>query len=894
MYKFSKFLIPLFLISSVFAQTEDVVLPDEIEVTILEKPNNNFDELVSVNDVVFELRKNYGINGSVELTKTLWQILISYSNQEQANNSWQRAVNKVTEFNENTLLPSVNFQFVSGQILSKDTHGMALEKWLDSRSGTKIGRDKVKDFLSLNDDLIVYFNLKEVWSIILMDIQKQESIIWQDVFFNSLTLFMNEELSIKKDGAKDSTEKPESNEASIISAVKKWETNDNNSRELAELMVELEVANNLDTQFYQSVLRFSLNKHNKHYLASSISWFEVVYHLNLRKPLFKEGVLAVILDYVESADVWFLSNEAELLSVNEKLPSIVEKSIHHLKLYFQKNEAEVNHAAISTDLPVPYELIEPLFNKYMATPFRIQIRKKLEVCLNISEEFGPYPQQPIDVKQFNGCIEDMTNSVITEATSRELSGSLTKVDTKQALDRALQSPAWQIINILNARVAENNCLKESDQSINPFEWTLAAESLMWFIDRWPAYFASYPNNAKIQELVKQGEKLTQGFACVEEPTSELLKTNFSQIEQAWENLKTQINQVVLEFNEMELMDGSDLNLLSNADKQSSYRVEEAEIEACDVQNACGVHVELSPSRALFGLFPNHLLVADQLKLGKLKLCYDNVGWENRRSASTHLENPSVANYFGNFSFSIKGFYNEKLVFERKLTSQTESYYLFAANNEEVLETYCPLPIVGNKISTKLKRGTYGLFPNRLTFLTASRASETNILKSNWSSGEEWQDLVASEEITVVSENKLEQLNAGVQLAYQNLAKKLQDSIYQTLLGRTRELTEKQQLLMDGFNDLQRMTKLFSHMVYLTVSDEYMTNDQLHGIVFGKDKIPNALTIVEYYKNQLNINQLILRIDENMKINKYKWNNFSASWSNAYLNNILYRLKSLQH
>ena len=32
MYKFSKFLIPLFLISSVFAQTEDVVLPDEIEV----------------------------------------------------------------------------------------------------------------------------------------------------------------------------------------------------------------------------------------------------------------------------------------------------------------------------------------------------------------------------------------------------------------------------------------------------------------------------------------------------------------------------------------------------------------------------------------------------------------------------------------------------------------------------------------------------------------------------------------------------------------------------------------------------------------------------------------------------------------------------------------------
>ena len=100
-------------------------------------------------------------------------------------------------------------------------------------------------------------------------------------------------------------------------------------------------------------------------------------------------------------------------------------------------------------------MISRNFDKYMNNPFRRKIQRNLEVCLNISEEFGPFPQQPIDDKQFSGCVNDMVVAATTEASIRELSGSLTKINSQQALDRALQLPAWQIINLLYANSAEN-------------------------------------------------------------------------------------------------------------------------------------------------------------------------------------------------------------------------------------------------------------------------------------------------------------------------------------------------------------------------------------------------------------------------------------------------------
>ena len=894
-YKFVIILILMLFNASTNSQEIQESVTNESDNSIEEINKNEFEQLLSAKSVVYQLRKKYGIRGSVKLSKSLWQILTSFSNQQQAQNIWETAINSIADIDKSIYPPHVKLEFSSGQVLSGYTNGMNLEKWNNNRSSVKLTRKNIEDSFDLNDDLTIYMQLDDIWEIILLDVIKQENIVWNNVFLDSINLFAE----IQQDTNKNIT----NDEVQIFAEIMNWQSSDNLDTALADLIQIIEKSRSIQNHLYQSIIRFSLNKHHNYYLAASLSWLEVVYRLSVAKLDFSESEKLQVEEFIEQNDTWFLSKEQELLAINTNLPEWVESSTQNLKNFYKTEAADLG---FNSSLPNAYQFIEPTFNKYMATPFRRDIRSELEVCLNISEEFTPMPQLPITTNQFVGCIKDFTKAATVEAKSQGLSGLLSKVETTKAFDRALKLPAWQNINILYANQASNNCLDNSKLLASPFEWSLAAESLLWFADRWPGYLASFSQVNKFNKttsendfsqvdefnkIILEGQRLINGYDCFEKPESEILKAQFSQIISSWKNVKVQIKQVADEFNENNLSKGSDIDLIDGSDKTGNYRVEDAIISACDDQKSCGVHVNLESSRALFGLFPNHLLMADQLKLGKLKLCYDNVGWENKRSASTHLDNDSVANYFGNFSFSIKGFYDEELVFERKLISKSEYHYLFAANNEEVLSTYCPLSIVGSKISTTLKQGTYGLVPNRLTFLTASRSNESKIIFSNWSEGEEWKDQITNENATIVTENKLEGLIENSQQAYQQKAKELQDLIYQTLLNRNPNPTEVQTSLTDAFANMHRMTRVFSHMLYILKEDDLFTNDELHGMVFGMDKIPNINQLGEYYQNQLNINQLIESVDENMKNNQIKWNKFSSNWSHAYLKNILYRLKS---
>ena len=887
----------ILIVSSLFvpsleAQEKTVVnnaelISAEQETPEIEVIKNEFDHLISVNQVVLQLRKTYGVDGSVLLSKTLWQILISYSNQQQAQNVWQTAISHVTGLNtidSNMSLSVVNSQYSSGQVLARYTNGMTTEKWNKNRGIFKITKKNIYDFFKLADDLSIYLQLNEVWEVLLIDIAKQEDIQWNDVFLNSLNLF-DEDNEARQE---DLPTKQNIDANGFFAAIGSWQDSENKKIALADLVQYVESQDQSGVFYYQAIIRFILNKSKQHYMATSQSWFAVAEQLYLRKAHLEQVELQAVNQFIEENDTWFLSKEQQLLAIDEKLPQWVESSIHQLKTYYATESVVTD---IDGQITV-YQMIEAHVKKYMATPFRQKIHNDLEVCLNISEEFAPYPQQPIDDKQFKGCINDMVIAATQEASVRELSGSLTKIDTEQALDRALRLPSWQIINILYANVAQDDCLDDSHQLVNPFEWTLAAESLLWFVDRWPAYMHSYPQNSQISKIIRQGEHLIESHPCLEKPEWEILDAHFTQIVQSWENVKNQIKQLVTEFRQDNLTNGSDIDLLENAEKQSNYRVEDVTIMACDPQQSCGVHVELESSRALFGLFPNHLLVADQLKLGSLKLCYDNVGWENIRSAPTHLKNDSVANYFGNFSFSLKGFYDEELIFERKLTDKQEYLYLFAENSEKVLETSCPLSIVGDKISTQLKGGTYGLVPNRLTFLTASRANESKILQSNWSAGEEWRDKITTPEALLVSSNELLEMSADIQQAYQLKAADLQNLIYQAMLNRVPVPTAIQQQLTDGFANMQRSTELFTALNYFLQMDALMVNDALHGILFGGNKIPDTVTIDQFYQNQININLLISSVDENLNANKEKWNASAKTLSNSHINNILFRLKSI--
>ncbi len=846
--------------------------------------------LVATQDVVFELRKNYGIKASVELTRALWQVLHAYSNQQQAQIIWQSAINKVTDM-DNSLPIVVSSSYNAGEVMISYVNGMSEKKWNTNRRLPRINKEKLGDFLRMNDDLTIYFNLQSVWELLLQGVAKQKNINWSEVFQKNLKVFELPKLVDKPEENRNQVlaETQQVNDLSpvpsLASALDTWIYSEDREYELSGLMKRVDLLNN--KQLSWALIRFVLAKDNEQFLSSAMTWFALAQQLLARLDSLTESELSFYQKFIEENDAWFLTKEQDLMAVDTRISELIELSFHQIKPIVQ-NPQDLTKVKLTS----VYELLYSNFGKYMSSPFRNKIRKDLEVCLNISEEFAPYPQEPIDEKQFKGCVDDMYYAAVNEATSRELSGTQIKVENFQALDRALALPVWQTINILYANLTSTECLKTSKQLPNPLEWTMAAESMLWFADRWPAYMDKYQQKNKIEDIIAKGRLLFDGLDCTKGKNNELLNAEFNRVVQSWKQVETDIQKVIEEFNATFLKPGSDLDLIDDTHSKSNYRVEGAKIAACNVQSSCGVLVELEPSKALYNLFPSHLLMADQLKQGHVKLCYDDVGWEDRRAAPTHLDNNNVANYMGKFSFSLKGFYNDQLVFSRKITDKQEYNYIFAANTEAVLNTYCPLSIVGEKISTKLARGTFGLVPNRLTFLTASRANETDILVGNWASGEEWENAILGDDVEVIAEDNLDDLQANIVTAYQQKAKQLQDIIYKSLLNKQAKASESQKGLSNSFATMQRHEKLLFSYNYLLQMDRLMQDDDLHGLFFGSNKVVDASTIKNYFENQVNIKVLQNEVERNLKSNQEKWNALVNQVSNSHILSLLYRLDSI--
>ena len=119
--------------------------------------------------------------------------------------------------------------------------------------------------------------------------------------------------------------------------------------------------------------------------------------------------------FVDKVDQWFLERSLELSDVDADLPQIVELTINKLKSSLFLNDSD------SVNLPTSFDLVSTTMNEYMNSPFRKEIRDKLEICLDMSKELAPFPQEPISINQFSGCIKDMSDWVMVHSKSRELS-----------------------------------------------------------------------------------------------------------------------------------------------------------------------------------------------------------------------------------------------------------------------------------------------------------------------------------------------------------------------------------------------------------------------------------------------------------------------------------------
>lgn len=803
------------------------------------------------------LRKRYGLHGSVVLTRAAQKILDSFVDEQQAALLWHNAQESISAAErEDSVLFGIDTHAMAGLVLSRNSHGMTPDRWQQVLLPLDAGRVPLDVLLQNRDELAVYLQLPAVWDRLLAAMRDRPHVDWQNVFGDLL-----------------SSPLPKPATLSIWQELVSWAQQPQRSQNLADVALTFNRQQHrlslMQQALLKKLLQLTLNKDRQHYLAAALNWLEAfsIASTYLADWLAHEG--QVLQPLLENNDTWFIAHHDKLAAIDERLPKVLEQSFQRLQksgattaVDFQKQMA-----AIFFSLPD--------IHAYLKQPFRRLLQQQLEVCLNLSETQKPLPDQPIEPQQYTGCVEDLAQWAAVTAREDELAGSLQPPEDDEALARVLQLPAWQIINTLYAMEARADCLQDSQRKANPLEWFLGSESLVWFNDRWPQYLESLKPVTHLTAPVSTGESLQAGYACLRDPVGQTLARRMAQVIAQWQRVKQLITAVADEYRREHLKPGSDIDLLGSLWQASHYRPQNLTIGPCDPRNTCGVHSELEPSRALLALFPNHLLLADQLNLGEIRLCYDNVGWENREAGPTHLSNPAVANYYGNLALSLKGYFNNKLVFARRIQSLQKYHYLFGRNDPAVLQLACPLPILGEQIVTQLPEGTHGLVPNRLTFLTAARANADAIIKQNWTEGEEWRDRLADDlRVKVLASNSLEEVKLQVEEKFIEHTSALQKQLYRLLLGTADANSDQQQALADAAAQYFLYRRLVQAMASVFIPDQLLFEQNLHAIFYGQQRLPDKAMLARFYRQQIAIRTVNERFERFQEVALQAWLQYS--------------------
>jgi hypothetical protein len=399
-------------------------------------------------------------------------------------------------------------------------------------------------------------------------------------------------------------------------------------------------------------------------------------------------------------------------------------------------------------------LLIPDMAYYFGQPVRQAIANEADRCIGIIAEAGQPGQPPIGREPFDSCLENLVGLAGEQAARPELAGDPDGPFGTDQLLRELVMTAPQRVNYALGYLQERaatDCELPGAPLPNPLEWASLAALVDWFAEQSPVYFQTPANEGRVVALRAQGmnlmRSLTEQVDCISGSgagISDPVMRSLRDYRASLDELIAGIREAEIEFRENVLKPGSDVVLHGDATQRTAFRSEELEIGPCDPLRICEASGTLETTRALIGQFPDVYLIADQIGLGEIEICYDNVQWVNRRSEPVRAEDPYVANYFGQLSFDLVGRYREDggttEVFGARFTSPSEYHYLFAAAEAEVLDDACPTEWIGSRIVTPMVNDpTVRVVPNRLTYLAAARRRPSELLSANWARNEEWRD-----------------------------------------------------------------------------------------------------------------------------------------------------------
>lgn len=833
------FLLSLFLLIQTAPNIAQEIEP-EIEVEIFSFENGN--------QIASHLRSEYGIAKAVYLTQLADQLSDSFASKEQLQQQWLQALDSAIVEPQN--FARINSHALMVQSLIQHTNGMTLNRWRQINIPTQRRFNEPNQFKPSADTFTKWLNLNAYWQYLMSD-KRAKVASW-----NPWVAEAENPKEISDQTSDTKTDEDNDSVSAVLSMLLNGNSID--AANINQLSLQSTQADPLAV----ALIRQQFHREITQPLAMAYDWIEIYQLLELSPRLLTAEQQTQLASILARTTTQWQSDEASTTELNPALFSLLNQVFTALPNKFKNPDhfdQELNNAIFTfiTGIQNP--------NTYFTHPLRQDIQENLEVCLNLSAQQRPEPPLPIADNQFEGCLDEFINWGSNLSKSADFAGNLIKLDNPASINRAVELPAVQIINNLAIQAAGDvSCKQQTSNRSNWVEWSMAAATLSWFNDRWPALMATQETNQILEPMLRAGENIFDYSACIADNAP--LQRQYEVVLNKWERLKQEIITHVNQFMTERLTPNSDVDLFKSIDQVTQYVPEDLTIGPCDVAQSCGAFIALEPSIELLNLFPNHLKLAEQFGLGKLAICYEQVQWVNRETAPTHLDNNKIANFSGQLALQLSGKYQKKNVFTKQFVSEQSHIYLFGENNTEVLDTACPLKLIGKQINTTLDRGTFGLLPNRLTFLTAAKVDVNAVIENNWQG---WLSSLQNQQDNFVFFDEMNEVRTTLNDAFLQQANDLQQEIYRKLIANNISRSNDSALSRATFDFithrklLERMTTgLYPHLL--------AADAKLHAAINGQNRLVDMQFFRSAYQAQKNVVDMLNLADENFIYHQSAW------------------------
>ncbi len=389
---------------------------------------------------------------------------------------------------------------------------------------------------------------------------------------------------------------------------------------------------------------------------------------------------------------------------------------------------------------------------YLDQPIRGETLSESGACLSATKP-----------RVISECLADLNQSLANHFQSEELVGANGPYSS-QFLLRELDLISWQRARYLDGYTQWR--LGQACQVprwFNLLEWSLATawwQGLMDAdgVDLDGDQYQSNVNSEWLPRVAQFKQEAHQWLECMSggSPKSNVI-AKFVELQRGLlDALSVELETAMANFYREAVRPQSDIDLdqpliLEQGMTPTSYRNTELKITPCDPVRACGSRVELTPSSVLLDLVPAGFWIADQMRLGEVSFCYDNVRWTDRQMSIARANDSGVADYSGRLSFNLLAEFTHtngdiEPIFNRHLETKERANFFFGRADEAQLEMDCPYGLDGQPVQSTLENERAGLVPERLTYFTSIPTPTSAYLSANW---ETWQlALLDDEQVTI--------------------------------------------------------------------------------------------------------------------------------------------------